>query len=356
MPSHGLHRAGEWCELRGVFGMYVHDLDPVLVRFTDAIQLRWYGLAYLGAFVVGAWLLNLLAKRKLWVLPEGAAGDFIAAAAIFGVFIGGRLGYMLWYYPQEHGWSWVHEDPLLLFKVWEGGMASHGGILGLVVFTWFYAKKKGVSWRGLGDGLCVVSPLGLLFGRIANFINGELYGRKAEGVAWAVKFPRALVEQPAAEGVDFPAAMQAAADAAESLQGPLQLWQEDRLPGGALFERMLAVQRDDAAVSRAIEPFLLPRHPSQLYEGLLEGALLFGILWWVRTRFPQAPVGVLTGLFFVLYAVFRIFAEQFREPDSKLVLGGALTSGQFLSLFMVAAGLVFLATAKRVGGREGEKA
>ena len=84
-----MHAAGEWCEVRRVFGMYVHDLNPVLVRFTDAIQLRWYGLAYLGAFVVGAWLLNVLAKRKLWVLPAGAAGDFIAAAAIFGSICSG---------------------------------------------------------------------------------------------------------------------------------------------------------------------------------------------------------------------------------------------------------------------------
>jgi phosphatidylglycerol:prolipoprotein diacylglycerol transferase len=225
-------------------------------------------------------------------------------------------------------------------------MASHGGILGLLIFTWVYAKKKGVSWRGLGDGLCVVSPLGLLFGRLANFINGELYGRPAEGVAWAVKFPRTLVEQEKAEGVDFPAAMQAAADASEKVREPFQMWQEDRLNGGVLFERMLAVQRDDEAVSKAIEPFLLPRHPSQLYEGLLEGAVLFAILWWVRVRFPQAPVGILTGLFFVLYAVFRIFAEQFREPDSELVLGGTMTSGQFLSLFMVAVGVGFLVAAK----------
>ena len=346
-----MHAAGEWCEVRRVFGMYVHDLNPVLVRFTDAIQLRWYGLAYLGAFVVGAWLLNVLAKRKLWVLPAGAAGDFIAAAAIFGVFIGGRMGYMLYYYPKEHGWSWVNEDPLMLFRVWAGGRASHGGILGLLIFTWVYAKKKGVSWRGLGDGLCVVSPLGLLFGRMANFINGELYGRPADGVAWAVKFPRTLVEQEKAEGVDFPAAMQAAADASEKVREPFQMWQEDRLNGGALFERMLAVQRDDEVVSKAIEPFLLPRHPSQLYEGLLEGGVLFAILWWVRVRFPQAPVGILTGLFFVLYAVFRIFAEQFREPDSELVLGGTMTSGQFLSLFMVAVGVGFLVAAKLLPGK-----
>ncbi|WP_226894680.1 prolipoprotein diacylglyceryl transferase [Luteolibacter marinus] len=318
--------------------MYVHDLNPVLIRFTDAIQLRWYGLAYLGAFVVGAWLLNVLAKRKLWVLPPGAAGDFIAAAAIFGVFIGGRLGYMLWYYPKAHGWDWINQDPLMLFKVWEGGMASHGGILGLVIFTWVYARRKKVSWRGLGDGLCVVSPLGLFFGRMANFINGELYGRIADGVPWAMKFPRALIEQDKAEGLEFSAAMDAASQASDQLKVPIH------------FEQFLAVQRHSPAVSRAIEPFLLPRHPSQLYEGLLEGLVLFAILWTVRIRCPKAPPGVLTGLFFVFYAIFRIFAEQFREPDSELVMGGLLTSGQFLSLFMIVAGIGFLASARFVKG------
>ena len=333
-----------------MFAMYVHNLDPVLVRFTDAIQLRWYGLAYLGAFVVGAWLLNVLAKRKLWVLPPGAAGDFIAAAAIFGVFIGGRLGYMLWYYPQEHGWDWVSQDPLMLFKVWEGGMASHGGILGLVVFTWVYAKRKKVSWRGLGDGLCVVSPLGLLFGRLANFINGELYGRVANGVPWEMKFPRALLEQPKAEGLEFIPAMDAAAASSELLQRPYEMWQNDQISGGTFFERMLAIQRNSPEVTKAIEPFLLPRHPSQLYEGVLEGGALFAILWFVRMRFPQAPPGVLTGLFFIFYAIFRIFAEHYREPDANLVLGGMFTAGQFLSLFMIVAGIGFLLSARFVKG------
>jgi len=337
------------CSLvRRVFGMYVHDLSPVLVRFTDTIQLRWYGLAYLGAFLAGAWLLKVLAKRKLWVLPPEAAGDFIAAAAIFGVFIGGRLGYILWYHSNEQGWGWITEDPLLVFKVWEGGMASHGGILGLVIFTWVYARRKKVSWRGLGDGLCVVSPLGLLFGRTANFINGELYGRKAEGVAWAMKFPRTLVEQSKAEALSFDEAMQAAAELSPPFR---EVWESAPPLHGvdsAMFEQMLAVQRHDPAVSRAIEPYLLPRHPSQLYEALLEGGALFVILWWVRTRYPKAPPGVLTGLFFIFYAIFRIFSEQFREPDSKMV--GVLTSGQFLSLFMIVAGVIFLFSSRFVKG------
>lgn len=339
-----------------MLAVYVHNLNPVLVRFTDQIQLRWYGLAYLAAFIVGAWLLNVLSKRGRWVLPPGSSSDFIAAAAIFGVFIGGRLGYMLWYYPREHGWGWVSQDPLMLFRVWEGGMASHGGILGLLIFTWYYARRKRVSWTGLGDGLCVVAPLGLLFGRLANFVNGELYGRTAEGVAWAMKFPRTLWEQSKAEGLSFHNAMQAAAQADPALQKPYEDLLGERISEHAFLDQFLAIQQKSPAVSRAIEPYLLPRHPSQLYEGLLEGALLFSVLWWVRNRWPRAPHGLLTGLFFVIYAGVRIFGEYFREPDSQLVLNGLLTSGQFLSTFMILIGACFIVFAWRSGPRPADGA
>ena len=340
-----------------MFATYVHDLDPVIFQLTEKIALRWYGLAYLAAFVVAVLLLNHLAKRKLWVLPPGSAGDFIAAAAIFGVFIGGRLGYMLWYWPQEHGWSWVTDDPLAVFRVWEGGMASHGGILGLVIFTWFYARKKKVSWTGLGDGLCVVAPLGLAFGRLANFINGELYGRTAQGVAWAMKFPNSLREQPDAEGRYLAAALEDAEKAGGYLDDRLARLAEvnpdwaanvrafplDYL--GLRFDWMREAQYHNPAVSEAIGPFLEPRHPSQLYEAFLEGVLLFAILWILRVRHPRLPNGILTGVFFIGYAVFRIVGEQFREPDSKMV--GPLTSGQFLSLFMILAGAAFIVVAMR---------
>lgn len=328
-----------------MFAIYVHDLSPVILRITEQIQLRWYGLAYLAGFLAGAFLLERLSRRKLWVLPPGSAGDFISAAAIFGVFIGGRLGYMLWYWPREHGWGWITEDPLMLFRVWEGGMASHGGVIGLCLFTWFYARKKKVSWTGLGDGLCVVAPLGLLFGRLANFINGELYGRTAQGIAWAMKFPATLTDRKMIEHESFGPAMKAASEVDPSLQPAFQRWFEGDMLNHVMFEEMLKVQRHNPAVSDAIAPFLQPRHPSQLYEALLEGAALFAILWWVRVRFPNAPNGLLTGLFFVFYAIFRIICEHFREPDSRMV--GALTSGQFLSLFMIAAGAVFIAVAMK---------
>jgi phosphatidylglycerol:prolipoprotein diacylglycerol transferase len=323
---------------------YVHDLDPVLFRITESIALRWYGLAYLAAFVVAVVLLNRLSRQQRWVLPVGSAGDFIAAAAIFGVFLGGRLGYMLWYWPREHGWSWVTEDPLALIRVWEGGMASHGGILGLVVFTWFYARKKKVSWTGLGDGLCVVAPLGLMFGRIANFINGELYGRVADGVGWAMKFPNTLLDPELPESRRFDLAVRATLEVDEGFREWYAGVASERLSPGLMLERIKEAQRGNPEVSAALEPLLEPRHPSQLYQAALEGALLFAVLWFLRSRFPAMRNGILTGVFFIGYALLRIVGEQFREPDSALV--GPLTSGQFLSLFMIAAGLAFIVAAK----------
>jgi phosphatidylglycerol:prolipoprotein diacylglycerol transferase len=313
-----------------VFATYVHDLNPVLLRITDAIQLRWYGLAYLAGFIGGFFLLRNLARRGLWVLKPEQTGDFIAAAALFGVFLGGRLGYIFFYQLPREGWEKLLKDPLLVLRVWEGGMASHGGILGLVIFTWFYARKHQVTWTGLGDGLCVVAPVGLFCGRMANFINGELYGRVADGVAWAVKFPLSLIHEPIE--------VQSAA------------WQEatrvePRLADTESLDVLIATARENPEVASALGNFLPARHPSQIYEALLEGALLFGILWWVRTRFPKAPDGLLTGMFFGFYALFRIAGEQFREPDAEMI--GFLTKGQFLSLFMFAFAAAFLIHAWR---------
>lgn len=319
-----------------MFATYVHDLDPVLLKITDAIQLRWYGLAYLLGFLAGFYLLRNLARRKLWVLPPEKTGDFIAAAALFGVFLGGRLGYIFLYQIPEHGIGTVLRDPLIILRVWEGGMASHGGILGLVVFTWFYAWKHKVTWTGLGDGLCVVAPLGLFFGRMANFINGELYGRVAQGVPWAMKFPQSLQLEPP-EVRD--AAWNACIDRAPELANATTL------------QQLVDVSREQPAVLETLARYLQPRHPSQLYEGALEGLALFGILWIVRTRWKDAPDGLLTGLFFLFYALFRIFAEQFREPDAAMM--GPLTKGQFFSLFMILFAAGFLAHAWRGWKRRG---
>jgi phosphatidylglycerol:prolipoprotein diacylglycerol transferase len=319
-----------------VIAQYIHDLNPVALPIYGNLAVRWYGLAYLAGFVAGFLLLRHLARRSLWVLKPEKTADFIAAAAMFGVFLGGRLGYVLFYQLPEQGWSKILSDPLMIFRVWEGGMASHGGILGLVIFTWFYARKEKVTWTGLGDGLCVVAPLGLFFGRVANFINGELYGRIVEGVVpWAVRFPLSLMKEPESVQRD---AWQACAEIEPSLADAQSM------------ETLIAVARKNPEVSQTLGDFLPPRHPSQIYEALLEGALLFAILWWVRTRYKNAPDGLLTGLFFALYAGFRIFGEQFREPDAALV--GSLTRGQFFSLFMFVFAALFLLHAWRGRGQE----
>ncbi|MFN6046020.1 MAG: prolipoprotein diacylglyceryl transferase [Verrucomicrobiota bacterium] len=314
-----------------MIAQYIHDLNPVALPIYGNLAVRWYGLAYLAGFVAGFLLLRHLARRSLWVLKPEKTADFIAAAAMFGVFLGGRLGYVFFYQLPEQGWSKILSDPLMIFRVWEGGMASHGGILGLVIFTWFYAKKEKVTWTGLGDGLCVVAPLGLFFGRVANFINGELYGRIVEGVVpWAVRFPLSLMKEPESVQRD---AWQACAEIEPSLMDAQSM------------DALIAVARENPEVSQTLGDFLPPRHPSQIYEALLEGALLFAILWWVRTRYKNAPDGLLTGLFFALYAGFRIFGEQFREPDAALV--GSLTRGQFFSLFMFVFAALFLLHAWR---------
>ncbi len=327
-----------------VFATYVHHLDPVALK-VGILTLRWYGLAYLGGFVAGFYLLRYLAQRKMWVMKPEEAGDFIAAAALFGVFIGGRLGYVLFYQilDPKHGLSSVLADPLGIFRVWEGGMASHGGILGLFIFTWVYSRRKKVSWTGLGDGLCVVAPVGLFFGRIANFINGELYGRVAPGISWAMKFPLALRDNKIEEE-NFGAAVRAVSDV---VPGLLEDSNGNLRSDAEIFNGILEATRSSPEARKAIEPFLEPRHPSQLYEAALEGLLLFAILWTIRVRFPKAPEGLLTGLFFGLYAVFRIFAEQFREPDAALI--GAITKGQFLSAFMLLFSAAFLVKAYRSG-------
>lgn len=309
---------------------YVHHLDPVALSLGWGFTVKWYGLAYLGGFLAGFALLRYLASRKLWVLQPSQAADFVAAAAMFGVFIGGRVGYMLGYYYPEVGWADFLQHPFQVFRVWDGGMASHGGILGLVIFTWFYAKKHSVTWTGLGDALCVVSPIGILFGRIANFINGELYGRVAEGLRWGVKFPLSLAEQPAAtQQAAWDACI--AADAAVAANPTMPM----------LLERL----RANPNLVETLANYLPTRHPSQLYAALLEGLLLFLILFTVRIRFPKAPDGLLTALFFGAYATLRVIGEQFREPDAELV--GMLTKGQYFSLYMYGFCLGFLIHALR---------
>lgn len=294
---------------------YLHDLSPFIIKFREGLGLRWYGFAYVMAFLCGFWLYRFLSRRGLAEIPPERVGDFITWGAIFGVLVGGRVGYILFYDLGA-----FLRNPLMLFRVWDGGMSSHGGMIGLILFTLFYARRHGYSWTGIGDNLCVVAPVGLFFGRVANFINGELYGRAAQ-VAWAMQFPTELYERP-----DL--AREALAQSAAA-----------GLPVRTVPEVIAAASADSRAEA-ILRGVLTPRHPSQLYEAMLEGLVLFAILWVMRTRM-RVPRGVLTGTFFIAYALLRIVGEMFREPDQWTV--GPVTAGQLLSVLLIAVGAAFVA-------------
>jgi len=289
---------------------YLHQLSPFLWEFSEGVGVRWYGLSYVLAFLGGQRIYQWLSERRLNPIAPNAVQDFITWAAVFGVLVGGRLGYMFLY-----DFSRLLEHPASALRVWEGGMASHGGILGLVLYTLYYSRRHGVSWTGIGDSLVVSAPLGLFLVRMANFINGELYGR-ASMVPWAVQFPSELRDRP-----EFLAGTPLASAPVESI---LEVWRRG-LESGRAYEPIL-------------RQVLTPRHPSQIYEGLLEGVLLFAILWFMRTRM-SVPRGVLTGAFFVFYGVFRIVGEQFREPED---FNFGMPRGVFLSLFLLLIGAAFL--------------
>jgi len=298
---------------------YLHNLNPFIFHITDTVGPRWYGMAYVSAFICGYALLSWLAKKGYADLHRAQVSDFITWAALFGVMVGGRLGYVLFYKPQ------MLRDPLSILRVWEGGMASHGGIIGLIIFTLYYARKYKMSWTNLGDNLCVAAPIGLFFGRCANFINGELYGRAAN-VPWAVQFPKELVDSN----------NEALGERAVALCRQFN-------PLLSTPDAILSAFPADPKIEPVLRSVLTPRHPSQIYEGLVEGVLLFLILWFVRTRMRQ-PNGVITGLFLSLYGVGRIVVENFREPDAPMV--GMFTRGQFFSFFLIAFGLAFIIAAK----------
>ena len=254
---------------------WTHDLNPVIFQIAGPIAVRWYGIAYLLGFLGAYLLLPRLSKRGAFAIPPEDLGNFMVNLAIFGVFIGGRLGYVILYAGET-----VLTDPLFALRVWEGGMASHGGMIGVFLYLLWVAKKKKVSFWNLTDAFALATPIGLFFGRVANFINGELWGRPTQ-VAWGVIFPQAG------------------------------------------------------------DPLPVARHPSQLYEAFGEGILLFAILWIVRRTSWGKREGMLSALFLLLYAIARIIVECFREPDSTIYFGW-LTKGQLYSSFMILGALAIL--------------
>lgn len=293
---------------------YLHDLSPHVIKFGERFAIHWYGLAYVLGFYCAYLVMVRLAKKGHGSLKAEHVGDFITYAALFGVVLGGRLGFMLLYNFD----NFIHE-PWSIVRLWDGGMASHGGIAGLALFSLYWAWRHKISWTGIGDNLVTGAPVGLFTGRIANFINGELYGR-ATDVSWAMKFPTEVREMGVA---------------------PSQLGiivEGNQFPQHSHEIVALAKQSPEGLAN--LEQALTPRHPSQLYEAMCEGVLLFTVLYLVRTRFKNLPDGIVTGLFFVLYAIARIAVENLREPDSSLIMG--ITKGQFYSTFMIAVGMAFI--------------
>jgi phosphatidylglycerol:prolipoprotein diacylglycerol transferase len=261
--------------------------DPIALQI-GPIAIRWYALAYIGGIVLG-WIYAraLIKSEKLWGGPAPISlaqmDDFILWVTV-GIIIGGRSGYVLFY-----NLPFFMQNPAAMFKLWEGGMSFHGGFLGCVVAVMWFARSNGISILSLGDIVTAVGPIGLFLGRLANFINSELWGRVTDAsLPWGIVFPNG---------------------------GPL------------------------------------PRHPSQLYEAALEGILLFTVLAvMIRMGALKRP-GLILGSFIAIYALARITGELFREPDPQLgFLWGGLTMGMLLSVPMIVAGIILIVLAWRRQG------
>jgi len=261
-------------------------LDPVALDL-GFFELRWYSLAYLAGIFVGYWYLLKLAKEPGSPLARRHADDMVFYAAL-GIILGGRLGYVLFY-----NLSYYLENPLDILKLWDGGMSFHGGVIGTMLGIFYLARKNGLQWLRIHDYVACCVPFGLFFGRLANFVNHELWGAPTD-VPWAIRFPEVI--------------------AGLTALGP-------------------------------------PRHPSQLYEAALEGLVLFAILWWMfwKTEARYEP-GKLVGAFIFFYGLFRFGVEFVREPDSQLVEFAQATGlhmGQWLSLPMILGGLYLMMTARK---------
>ncbi len=255
--------------------MFVHpQFDPIAVQL-GPIAIHWYGLTYLVAFGLFLWLATLRTAQPQFARVGWTRRDVedLLFFGVLGVVIGGRLGYVVFYKP---GYYAAH--PLEVFAVWKGGMAFHGGLLGVLGAMWLFARSRGRHFLEVTDLIAPCVPTGLASGRMGNFINGELWGREADpGLPWAMVFPQSGAN--------------------------------------------------------------IPRHPSQLYQFLLEGLLLF-LLLWIYSRKPR-NLGVVSGAFLIGYGTFRFVVEYFREPDSFLgLLALNMSMGQWLCVPMVAIGIL----------------
>lgn len=302
-------------------------INPVALSL-GPVQVRWYGLGYLAAFMIAGWVFDKLSRDGFVPLTRQSVSDLIGVL-VLGVLVGGRLGYAL-FYDQA-----MLAKPAELIRVWRGGLSFHGGLIGVVLGTVLFARRKQMPWPRLADAMVLAAPFGILIVRCANFINAELYGRLAPAwLPWGVRFPT----DPMARALS-----------PELLRGGSLNWYP-------AYDRL----RDSGEWARIADSVPL-RHPSQLYEAVLEGALIAIVLWTLyRTRttsvpsipsvpsVPSAPSGRFAAWFLILYGTGRFVAEFFRQPDAQLgFVLGPLSMGQLLSVAVGIAGVLWLSRINR---------
>jgi len=260
--------------------MYIHNLNPVFINL-NFFEIRWYSLAYILGILIGWWVAKKIIAFKIKnkiIFFDIRLFDDLISYIIISIIVGGRIGYIIFYNP-----FYYFDNPIDIFKIWEGGMSFHGALTGVIVGTFLFSKKMKISSFFLLDVIASVAPIGIFFGRIANFINGELYG-KPSSFFWSVVFPK----------IDTVA-----------------------------------------------------RHPSQLYEALLEGIVLFIILITTILK-HNIKIGMCSSLFMILYGIFRILTEQFREPDVQIgYLFNLFSMGSLLSFVMILIGIIIFVKIKK---------
>ncbi len=255
--------------------MFTHNFDPIIFNL-GIISIRWYSLAYVLGILIGWWYGKKLISNKSSLIGQKfnlKHFDDLITYLIISIIIGGRLGYVIFYNIQ-----YFFYNPIDIFKIWEGGMSFHGALIGIIIGTYLFSIKRKIETLFMLDIIACVSPIGIFFGRIANFINGELVG-KVSSISWSVIFPN----------IDS-----------------------------------------------------MPRHPSQLYEAVLEGLILFLILNIIFLK-KKYEIGSCSYLFLILYGIFRIISELFREPDIQLgYIYGLASMGSILSFVMILSGLAMI--------------
>ncbi len=340
------------------FGVYLHQIDPYMIKLWDGGPIRWYGMAYVVGFFLGYLMINRVVTKGRSPIKQAQVLDLVFSLSL-GIVIGGRLGYALFYSPDFELFKFTSEPPywgVLAFN--HGGMASHGGVIGGVLTAIWWARRNKVSAKHVIDLMAFAFPPGIILGRLANFVNGELIGRVCDpGFRWAVKFPQEMWEWVGKKAVVTPEQAEAYREAVKYLP--------NANPNGLNITQIIEqMQKGNPDVIRIIEPVLTPRHPSQLYAAVLEGVVV-GIVLVVAWYRPRKPL-LIAGLCTVVYTIARITDEFFRMPDRDLremeFAAIGLTRGQLLSavMFLIGVGLMvwaMMSKEEKLGGWGGvEKA